>query len=143
MDWYNVENKLRNLRKERKEMKEKQIYNPYLPSYEYVPDGEPHVFGERVYLYGSHDRFDGAEFCLNDYVCYSADVHDLTDWKYEGVIYQKEQDPRNQNIPTDTPAPKPGFCAKQERREGDLNGPGIHAMFAPDVVKGPDGRYYL
>ena len=124
-------------------MKEKQIYNPYLPSYEYVPDGEPHVFGERVYLYGSHDRFDGAEFCLNEYVCYSADVHDLTDWKYEGVIYRKEQDPRNRNIPADTPAPKPGFCAKQERREGDLNGPGIHAMFAPDVVKGPDGRYYL
>ena len=22
----------------------KQIFNPYLPSYEYVPDGEPHVF---------------------------------------------------------------------------------------------------
>lgn len=126
-----------------REMKQKQIYNPYLPSYEYVPDGEPHVFGERVYLYGSHDRFDGAEFCLNDYVCYSADVHDLTDWKYEGVIYRKEQDPRNQNIPADTPAPKPGFCAKQERREGDLNEPGIHAMWAPDVVKGPDGRYYL
>ncbi len=23
----------------------KQVYNPYLPSFEYVPDGEPHVFG--------------------------------------------------------------------------------------------------
>lgn len=31
--------------------------NPYLPSWEYVPDGEPHVFGKRVYIYGSHDRF--------------------------------------------------------------------------------------
>ena len=31
--------------------------NPYLPSWEYVPDGEPHVFGKRVYVYGSHDRF--------------------------------------------------------------------------------------
>ena len=30
--------------------------NPYLPLWEYVPDGEPHVFGDRVYLYGSHDR---------------------------------------------------------------------------------------
>ena len=49
----------------------KQVLNPYLPSYEYIPDGEPHVFGDRVYLYGSHDRFGGAGFCLNDYVCYS------------------------------------------------------------------------
>lgn len=32
----------------------KQVFNPYLPPFEYVPDGEPHVFGERIYLYGSH-----------------------------------------------------------------------------------------
>ena len=32
----------------------KQAYNPYLPLWEYVPDGEPRVFGDRVYLYGSH-----------------------------------------------------------------------------------------
>ena len=31
----------------------KQAVNPYLPSYEYVPDGEPHVFNGRVYVYGS------------------------------------------------------------------------------------------
>ena len=37
--------------------------NPYLPSWEYVPDGEPHVFGKRVYIYGSHDRFAG--FCTS------------------------------------------------------------------------------
>ena len=41
--------------------------NPYLPSWEYVPDGEPHVFGKRVYIYGSHDRFAGYAFCQNDY----------------------------------------------------------------------------
>lgn len=41
--------------------------NPYLPSWEYVPDGEPHVFGKRVYVYGSHDRFAGYAFCQNDY----------------------------------------------------------------------------
>ena len=29
-----------------------QVFNPYLPSWEYVPDGEPHVFGDRVYVYG-------------------------------------------------------------------------------------------
>lgn len=94
-----------------------QIHNPYLPEYEYIPDGEPHVFGERVYVYGSHDRFGGKKFCMNDYVCYSAPVTDLTDWKYEGVIYTRTQDPRM----TD----------------------GTHQLWAPDVVHGKDGRYYL
>lgn len=121
----------------------KQAYNPYLPSYEYVPDGEPHVYGERVYVYGSHDRFNGANFCLNDYVCYSASIYDLADWRYEGVIFRKDQDPRNQNIPADAPAPQRGFAAFAEAREGDLNPPGIRFMNAPDAVRGPDGRYYL
>lgn len=93
------------------------ILNPYLPEYEYIPDGEPHVFGERVYIYGSHDRFGGKKFCLNDYVCYSADVQDLTKWRYEGVIYTKTQDPRMKD--------------------------GTHELWAPDVVRGKDGRYYL
>lgn len=30
--------------------------NPYLPSWEYIPDGEPKCFGDRVYIYGSHDK---------------------------------------------------------------------------------------
>ena len=46
-----------------------QVFNPFLPSWEYIPDGEPHVFGDRVYLYGSHDRFNANNFCQNDYVC--------------------------------------------------------------------------
>ena len=119
----------------------KQVYNPYMPTFEYVPDGEPHVFGGRIYLYGSHDRFDGAQFCLNDYICYSADVNDLTDWRYEGIIYRKEQDPRNQNVPADAQPfeVKPGI----EVKENSLNLPGIHAMWAPDVVRGLDGKYYL
>lgn len=121
----------------------KQIYNPYLPSFEYIPDGEPHVFGDRIYIYGSHDRFGGAYFCLNDYICYSADVKDLTDWRYEGVIYKKEQDPRNQNIPADAPEAEPAYGLPHEPGQDNLNPPGIHAMFAPDVAQGPDGRYYL
>ena len=36
-------------------MKTKQAVNPYMPSWEYVPDAEPHVVGDRVYVYGSHD----------------------------------------------------------------------------------------
>ncbi len=40
-------------------MKTKQAVNPYMPSWEYVPDAEPHVVGDRVYVYGSHDIFNG------------------------------------------------------------------------------------
>ncbi|WP_026525293.1 hypothetical protein [Butyrivibrio sp. MB2005] len=32
------------------------ICNPYLPLDEYIPDAEPHVFGNQVYIYGSHDK---------------------------------------------------------------------------------------
>lgn len=94
----------------------KQCFNPYMPSWEYVPDGEPHVFGDRVYVYGSHDQYNGAVFCLGDYVCYSAPLSNLKDWRYEGVIYKKDQDP----------------C-----QDGRM------VLYAPDVTQGPDGRYYL
>lgn len=93
-----------------------QTFNPYLPSYEYIPDGEPHVFGGRLYVFGSHDRFNGAQFCLNDYVLWSAPTDDLSDWRFEGVIYRKTQDP----------------YAKDNS-----------IMQAPDVLQGVDGRYYL
>ncbi|HOQ06730.1 MAG TPA: family 43 glycosylhydrolase [Clostridiales bacterium] len=97
--------------------KKKQGFNPYLPSWEYIPDAEPYVFDGRVYIYGSHDRFNGYVYCLNDYVCWSAPVDDLTDWRYEGVIYRKTDDP--------------------------LNPDGSMCLYAPDVTVGPDGRYYL
>ena len=79
----------------------KQVYNPYLPLNEYIPDGEPHVFGDRVYIYGSHDREGGETFCELDYVVYSADVEDLTDWKCEGTIYRASQDPHCHEIVKD------------------------------------------
>ena len=41
-------------------------YNPYLPSWEYTPDCEPHVFGDRVYVYGSHDSAKGPHYCVGD-----------------------------------------------------------------------------
>jgi len=91
--------------------------NPYMPSWEYVPDAEPHVFGDRVYAYGSHDLFRGHAYCLGDYVCYSAPVDDLTDWRYEGVIFGRTDDPDNPD--------------------------GAACLYAPDVTQGPDGRYYL
>ena len=122
----------------------KQVFNPYMPSYEYVPDGEPHAFGDRIYVYGSHDRFGGGDFCLNDYICYSAPKEDLSQWRYEGVIYRKEQDIRNQNIPEDATYFEPSIPGVViTNPEEQLNPPGVHAMWAPDVVYGPDGRYYL
>ncbi len=94
-----------------------QAVNPFLPSWEYIPDGEPHVFGSRIYLFGSHDQFGGDKYCMNDYVCYSADTEHLKEWRYEGVIYRRNQDIRNPE--------------------------GKHCMWAPDVARGLDGRYYL
>ena len=95
----------------------KQAFNPYLPSWEYIPDGEPYVFGDRVYVYGSHDFYNGYVFCMGDYVCWSAPVDDLGNWRYEGVIYPRNEDP--------------------------LNKDGKMCLYAPDVTVGPDGRYYL
>lgn len=95
----------------------KQAFNPYLPSYEYIPDGEPYVFGDRVYVYGSHDFYNGYVFCMGDYVCWSAPVDDLGNWRYEGVIYERNADPENKA--------------------------GKMCLYAPDVTQGPDGRYYL
>lgn len=92
-------------------------FNPYLPSWEYIPDGEPYVFDGRVYVYGSHDCYNGHAYCQNDYVCWSAPEDDLSDWRYEGVIYPRNADPANS--------------------DGDM------LLFAPDVCRGADGRYYL
>ncbi|MBO5110783.1 MAG: family 43 glycosylhydrolase [Clostridia bacterium] len=94
----------------------KQVFNPYLPLHECIPDGEPHVFGDRVYIYGSHETEGGDCFCNLDYVTYSAPVTDLESWRYEGVIYEAKNDPLY---------------------------PKFRYMFAPDVVRGNDGRYYL
>lgn len=41
--------------------------NPLFPLNEYIPDGEAHVFGDRVYLYGSHDAENSDRFCVQDY----------------------------------------------------------------------------
>lgn len=96
----------------------KQIYNPIFPLSEYVPDGEPHVFGDRVYLYGSHDKENGGRFCMLDYTVWSAPVADLSDWICHGVTYKKTQDKR----------------ATKEKTPD---------YYAPDCVRGKDGRFYL
>lgn len=95
----------------------KQAFNPYLPLNQYIPDGEPHVFGDRVYVFGSHDEEGSDTFCALDYEFFSAPVDDLSDWTSKGINYKASQDPL--------------YC--DERRY----------MYAPDVVRGNDGKYYL
>ena len=96
--------------------------NPYLPLWEYIPDGEPRVFGDRVYVYGSHDRVGHDQFC--DYVlkCWSAPVTDLNHWTDHGVIFRTKD---TFDHPADTDWTK-------EHNE----------LYAPDVVE-KDGKYYL
>lgn len=87
--------------------------NPFLPLWEYTPDGEPHIFGDRIYLFGSHDTKGGDRYCSKgDYVGWSAQLDDLSDWRYEGVMYTAEQDPHTR--------------------------PGVTDLYAPDVVQVKD-----
>ena len=51
------------------------------------------MFADRVYVYQVHDCFNSNELCANDYVCWSAPINDLSDWRYEGVIWKKSDDP--------------------------------------------------
>lgn len=95
-----------------------QAVNPILPMDEYVPDGEPHVFGDRVYLYGSHDKEGGDTYCMLPYVCWSAPVDNLADWSCSGEIFNPRQDPKFDEEKTPY-------------------------VFAPDVVQGNDHKYYL
>lgn len=73
--------------------------NPYLPLWECIPDGEPHVFEDpdnpgkyRVYIYGSHDNRGDSEWCGLDQVVWSASVEDLSVWRYDGIIFETNID---------------------------------------------------
>lgn len=96
--------------------------NPYLPKWEYIPDGEPRVFGDRIYVYGSHDAAGSDKFC--DYVlkCWSAPLNHLDRWVCHGDIFHTRAD---RDHAADTSWTK-------EQNE----------LYAPDVVE-KDGKYYL
>ena len=94
--------------------------NPYLPTWEYVPDGEPRVFGDRVYVYGSHDRVACDLFCDFKLKVWSAPVDDLSNWTCHGDIFRTRD----------------GHDSATEVDWSDRE------LFAPDVVE-KDGRYYL
>lgn len=106
--------------------------NPFLPLWEYIPDGEPYVFDDpdkpgekRVYVYGSHDSLI-KEYCGLEQVVWSAPVNDLTNWRYDGVIFTSKVDANGKLL--------------HEDGHGDL-------LYAPDVtvVTEKDGTktYYL
>lgn len=106
--------------------------NPYMPLWEYIPDGEPYVFedpdrpGEfRVYVYGSHDSLVD-EYCGLEQVVWSAPVDNLTDWRYDGIIFKSVYDANGEFL-------NPGG-------KGDV-------LYAPDIAvkTGKDGKkeYFL
>jgi len=106
--------------------------NPYLPLWEHIPDGEPYVFEDpdnpghyRVYIYGSHDSR-RTDYCGREQVVWSASVDNLTQWRYDGIIFESKKNAKGQLLSQDG--------------KGDV-------LFAPDVtlVTGKDGKktYYL
>jgi arabinoxylan arabinofuranohydrolase len=96
--------------------------NPYLPNWEYIPDGEPRIFGNRVYVYGSHDQAGSQDFC--DYVlkCWSAPLDNLNHWTCHGDIFHTKAD-------------------RDHASDIDWNAENTR-LYAPDVVE-KDGKYYL
>ena len=94
--------------------------NPYLPNWEYIPDGEPRVFGDRIYVYGSHDRKDSIGFCDYKLKVWSAPVSDPTKWVCHGDIFRSRD---GHDSPSDV----------------DWTD---ELLFAPDVVE-RGGKYYL
>lgn len=78
--------------------------NPYLPMWEYIPDGEPYVFEDpdeagkyRVYIYGSHDVLRG-EYCGRDQVAWSAPVENPTRWRFDGIIFRSTKNRDNKML---------------------------------------------
>ncbi len=76
--------------------------NPYLPLWEYIPDGEPYVFEDpdnpgkwRVYVYGSHDSMK-TEYCGREQVVWSASIDNLNEWRYDGIIFESKKDANGQ-----------------------------------------------
>jgi len=94
--------------------------NPILPSWEYIPDTEPRVFNNRLYLYGSHDRAGSTKFC--DYILkvWSAPLDDLNDWRDEGIaLSTRDIGGHKDDIPWSD-----------------------NEFYAPDIAV-KDGKYYL
>ncbi len=53
-------------------------HNPVLPADIHIPDGEAHIFGNRLYVYGSFDK-SKKEYCSEEY--YVVSTADMLTWK--------------------------------------------------------------
>ena len=82
-----------------------------------IADPEVHVFGDRVYIFGSHDKVGGESFCLLDYEFFSSPINGEMKFTSRGINYSAKDDP--------------GYSEESKY------------LYAPDVVRGNDGRYYL
>lgn len=96
--------------------------NPYLPKNEYIPDGEPRVLGDRVYVYGSHDTPCSDKFCDYKLKVWSASVDDLNHWVCHGDVFHTQPD-----------------CDHEADTDWTTE---ANELYAPDVVE-KDGKYYL
>jgi len=77
-----------------------------------------HTYSVTGFMSTAHRiRESGTAFCMLNYACWSAPLNDLSAWRCEGSIYRPEQDPQW--------------------------GESGRYLYAPDVVRGNDGRYYL
>lgn len=94
--------------------------NPYLPNWEYIPDGEPRVFNDRVYIYGSHDSPNSDKFCDYRLKVWSAPINDLSNWVCHGDI----------------------FCTRDNDNHHADTSWTNNELYAPDVIE-KDGKYYL
>jgi endo-1,4-beta-D-glucanase Y len=89
---------------------------------QFSADPTARVFDGRIYLYPSHDIHPSANpeqkqdwFCMADYHCFSS--ADLTGWTDHGRILDQTEVP--------------------------WGNPSAFSMWAPDCVRGKDGRYYF
>lgn len=93
--------------------------NPFVVG-QFTADPTARVFGNRIYVYPSHDILPPAGqrqdwFCMADYHVFSSS--DLVEWTDHGMILDQKQ------VPWGAP-------------EG-------YSMWAPDCIQGKDGRYYF
>lgn len=91
--------------------------NPFLPLDICIPDAEPRVFGERVYIYGSCDIIGKHSYCSTNYYVFSSSIHDLDHWTNHGIAFSSTGP--NSEVPWSD-----------------------EALYAPDVIE-KNGEYYL
>jgi|GEM_PF-4364528 len=85
------------------------------------PRRKPHVFGDRIYVYGSHDTAYSDSFCDIRLKAWSAPVTDLSHWICHGDIFHAQAD---------------------EYHAADVTWYKNGRLYAPDVIA-KDGKYYL